>query len=270
MSSPRDALLECRLLIDPPASGFWQMAADETLLDSAAAGTPTLRFYEWSEPTLSLGYFQAQRDRALHRSSRDYPLVRRQTGGGAILHDRELTYSLALPLAHPLAADAMQLYLAAHRALIDTLGSLGIEAQLRTPGEAARKVSDLGIGAQAVAPVERNVSEPFLCFQRAAEGDVLFAGTKICGSAQRRRRGAILQHGSLLLAASPAAPELAGLLELTGNSPSPTELIAPWSRELAFQLRLHLRAAPLDETERERVRTLAVEKYDTAAWNRRR
>ena len=74
------------------------MAVDETLLfDAAENGTATLRFYSWDEPTLSLGYFQRYADREQHTASRTCAVVRRQTGGGAILHDRELTYSLALP-----------------------------------------------------------------------------------------------------------------------------------------------------------------------------
>src|SRR5882724_9809402 len=87
-----------RLIIDPPAHGAWNMAVDEALLESAAVdGIATLRLYQWSEPTLSLGYFQPAADRQTHPASRECPLVRRASGGGAILHDRELTYSLAIP-----------------------------------------------------------------------------------------------------------------------------------------------------------------------------
>lgn len=247
----------CRLIIDGPASGFWQMAVDETLLESAAEGQATLRFYEWSEPTLSLGYFQDYGEREAHRASRDCPLVRRQTGGGAILHDQELTYSLALPLAHPLAADAMRLYRAAHAALVDTLGSFGIESQMRAGDGPSRATAD-------------SAGEPFLCFQRRSGGDVLVDGVKVCGSAQRRRRGAILQHGSLLLAASPAAPELPGIMQLRGSCPPLTDIRDGWAREMAFQLGLTLEMQSLGDLEWDRVRTLTVEKYDSAAWNRRR
>lgn len=256
MSSAAD-LLPCHLLIDAPASGFWQMAVDEALLESAAEGRATLRFYTWSEPTVSLGYFQRYVEREKHRASRDCPLVRRDTGGGAIVHDQELTYSLALPVDHPLAADAMRLYRAAHGALLDTLGSFGIEARLR--------------GQRELDPsLERPTDEPFLCFQRRAEGDVLLEGVKVCGSAQRRRRGVILQHGSLLLARSSAAPELPGIQQLRGSYPATAQLIGPWARELAFQLGLVLEERPLSGPQLQRVRTLAVEKYDSNAWNRRR
>ena len=80
-----------RLIIDSPAEGAWNMAVDEALLDSCSrTGMPTLRFYQWSKATLSLGYFQRHRDREQHVASRDCPLVRRSTGGRAIIHDQEL------------------------------------------------------------------------------------------------------------------------------------------------------------------------------------
>src|SRR5581483_5910324 len=83
----------CRLLIDPPAAGAWNMSVDEMLLErTSAEGGFQLRFYQWNEPTLSLGYFQAVQDRAGHEASRGCALVRRLSGGGAILHDRELTH----------------------------------------------------------------------------------------------------------------------------------------------------------------------------------
>src|SRR5690242_1143259 len=88
---------EIRLILDPPAPGSWNMAVDEALLETAAdAGIATLRFYQWNEPTLSLGYFQAAAERNQHSMSSGCPLVRRASGGGAILHDRELTYSIAM------------------------------------------------------------------------------------------------------------------------------------------------------------------------------
>ena len=79
------------------------MAVDETLLESAAeTSATTLRFYRWDRPTLSLGYFQQTADRTQHPESADCPLVRRSSGGGAIVHDHELTYSLAAAKPHTL------------------------------------------------------------------------------------------------------------------------------------------------------------------------
>src|SRR6185369_7453569 len=103
----------------------WNMAVDEVLLlDAAENGTAALRFYSWSEPTLSLGYFQRYSDREQHAASRACAIVRRQTGGGAILHDRELTYSLVLPEPHPFAKRSPQLYTTVHQAIIESLDDL--------------------------------------------------------------------------------------------------------------------------------------------------
>src|SRR4051812_36941289 len=94
------APVACRVLFDPPAEGAWNMAVDEALGEAAAeTKIATLRFYGWSRPTLSLGYFQKHDERVAHVGSAGCELVRRASGGGAIVHDRELTYSLALPCA---------------------------------------------------------------------------------------------------------------------------------------------------------------------------
>jgi lipoate-protein ligase A len=229
------------------------MAVDEVLLESAAVGHNSLRFYRWSEPTLSLGYFQRYAERASHRPSRDCPLVRRQTGGGAILHDRELTYSLAVGVAHPLAGDATRLYDAAHEGLIRALAQFGVPASL-------------AVENQPRAAIE----QPFLCFQRRTRGDVLLSQFKICGSAQRRRRGAILQHGSLLWARSPQAPELPGIKDLTGKTPNEGDLISAWRQEFGRELGLAFEGEGLSAGESEAAKALALEKFDTTPWNRRR
>ena len=230
------------------------MAVDEVLLESAAeCGCCSLRFYRWSEPTLSLGYFQRAAERATHAGSRDSPWVRRQTGGGAILHDQEWTYSLAMPVAHPLAEDSTRLYDAVHEALVEVLACFGVRARL------------------CVEPAELTAEEqPFLCFQRRSRGDVLLGEAKICGSAQRRRRGAILQHGSLLLARSRQAPELPGLCELSGPMLDPARLLEHWRQEMASRLRLVLNPQELSAAERTAAGALALEKYGVADWNRRR
>ena len=104
------AAMTFRWMWDEPASGAWNMALDEALLESAGDDPmATLRFYRWSEPTLSLGYFQRSAERAAHIASRDCPLVRRASGGGAILHDAELTYSLTIPTTDRWSAAAARL-----------------------------------------------------------------------------------------------------------------------------------------------------------------
>ena len=171
----------CRLIVDGPAAGTWNMAVDEVLLDrSAEQGAIALRFYGWSEPTLSLGYFQGYQERQRHAPSSQSAVVRRSSGGGAILHDRELTYSLARRGGQALADDSTWLYTAVHEALIETLSACGIHAALC-------------LGANPADGAE----EPFLCFERRAAGDVLLGQAKICAQApsRRRARGPLLQHG---------------------------------------------------------------------------
>lgn len=247
------------LLVDPPQSGVRNMAVDEMLLERASDGGPAvLRMYQWSPATLSLGYFQRVEERATHEASRNCPLVRRSSGGGAIVHDRELTYSLALPTSHPLAAEPETLYRETHGLLVELLADFGLAASL-----CERTLVSLG-------------GEPFLCFQRRSVGDVLIAGHKVCGSAQRRAKGAILQHGSLLVERSPAAPELPGLRELASRPlPSLDEIRIAWLT--AWQARLARRGVaivavgePLSATDEARCERIAEEKYGCESWQNRR
>ncbi len=198
-------------------SGIDNMALDEALLEAARhLDTPIFRFYAWKEPTVSLGYFQRLADRKRHPASIDCAVVRRLSGGGAIVHDLELTYCLAVPPGHILANEhRLKLYETVHRAAIGVLADWGIEAFL---------AGDRREWPERVKNVPVSDKELFLCFQRIAPGDVvveskLFGLVKILGSAQYRDRfGAVLQHGSLLCERSPAAPELPGLHEIGGET----------------------------------------------------
>jgi lipoate-protein ligase A len=257
------------LLLDPPAPGPWNMAVDEVLLESAAAeGQCTLRFYGWEEPTLSLGYFQTYADRWQHSASSRSAVVRRSSGGGAILHDRELTYSLAIPSRHPLAIDRLGSYQAVHAALIEVLALWGIEATL------FGQQTDQSNSPPSVLPptgyIQNPKQQPFLCFQRRSPGDVLIGLTKIAGSAQRRCRGAVLQHGSILLAQSPAAPELDGVKEITGKEISPHQLVETWLARLANALPITWQGGALSDEQRRRAEMLATQKYATTAWTESR
>ena len=234
------------------------MALDEAMLESAAAdGLATLRFYRWEEPTLSLGYFQRHDNRRRHRASQNCPLTRRPSGGGAIVHDQELTYSLALPGSHPLAVDVHPLYDAVHQALITALASLGVQARLY-------------LQASGLPPGE----QPFLCFERRAAGDVLVGDAKVAGSAQRRvrrrRHGAVLQHGSVLLARSSAAPELPGIADLTGALVTCDALVEAWIAPLEEQLSLALTPGSPTTSEGNRACAIAAEKYQASDWTERR
>jgi len=248
------SLTTCRLVIDPPGAGPWNMAVDEVLTEwSAATGGCCLRFYRWREPTLSLGYFQAYEDRNRHAPSLGCPVVRRTSGGGAIVHDRELTYSIVVPRGHRLAVRRLALYRAVHTSLIELLSELGVSAFLYGgPGETT------------------SGRQPFLCFQRRAAGDVLVSHAKVAGSAQRRSPGAVLQHGSVLLARSPAAPELPGLNELRKTPIREPQLVEAWVDRLGRQLGLGCESRPLSEAERRQVSKLAQSKYAAEAWTRDR
>jgi len=184
------------LLEDPPGSGAWNMAVDRALLESEGAW---LRFYEWSEATISLGWFQTIED--LPDAPEGVPIVRRLTGGGALLHDRELTISLALPEAL-LPGGGIETYRPLHDAVGEALRALGI------PVETAPR-----------RPTTRARGGAAWCFARAAAPDLVLPGSgKIFGSAQRRRRGRILHHGSLFLRA-PSRPAGAAALDLEETGP---------------------------------------------------
>jgi len=234
------------------------MAVDEGLLQHAVDhDVITLRFYQWNAPTLSLGYFQRLTDRNGHQASLGVPVVRRPTGGGALVHDVELTYSLVLPPHHGQAASPRRLYELVHGELITMLGELGIRA---TFSGDAPSVRDGGSRRR----------EPFLCFERRAPVDVLIDGAKIAGSAQRRVRGAVLQHGSVLLARSTAAPELPGILELTGTSLAPDSLARRWGRHLAHRLAMRFEPALPDPRFRQWAEQRVTERYASPAWTKRR
>ena len=245
------------------------MAVDEALLAAAAAADDiaTLRLYLWEEPTLSLGYFQRYADRATHAASRDAAVVRRQSGGGALIHDRELTYSLVLPAAHPLARDTQGLYYAMHRTIASLLERLlgAREAGWRL------EVRETGAGLPAD-------EEPFLCYQRRAAGDVIVVARgskgddlthKIIGSAQRRRC-AVLQHGSVLLGTSPAAPELPGLCDVVEAALSPQELASELPTVTAGLLGHTTQPTSLPQAVRSEAERIAREKYSNRRWTERR
>ena len=245
-----------RLLFDPPASGPWNMAVDESLLETAAAtGRAALRFYQWQVPTLSLGYFQSAADRQQHAASRDCPLVRRASGGGAILHDRELTYGIAIaPSGHFVASE---LYDIAHQTLIAALAQFGVAAALYRASTQCKST--------AATP-----SPPFLCFQRRTCSDIVCGEAKIVGSAQRRRRGGVLQHGSIVLARSPLAPEVPGLLELTGQPIEPQELANAWTSVLGIRLGWELTPGELTNKEAARAKELVESRFGASEYTARR
>jgi lipoate-protein ligase A len=261
--------MDARLILDPPARGTWNMAVDEALFQtSQSSRQTTIRFYEWDEATLSLGYFQAFECRNTHAPSRDCPLVRRSTGGGAIVHDRELTYSLVTPLTSDRSAQSQQLVRRVHQSLIETLKSLGVTAHFAQ--NADRDTSTPILNSAGQSPT----LQPFLCFQRRATDDVFIHGHKIAGSAQRKLHRTLLQHGSILLRRSPSAPELPGICDITGVSCTPRQLAEAWIGQLAEALMLdrpsHLGQGGRTSEERRLAEEIEQERFLSPQWNRRR
>jgi lipoate-protein ligase A len=267
------------LFHDPPARGTWNMALDEALLLQAAeGGPPTLRLYGWEQPTLSLGYFQRNADRQLHRPSLPCAAVRRTTGGGAILHDRELTYSCALPSGHRLARRAEDLYYAIHKSIVLALAQLGFIARLQSCGPSAstparNAASNHGCSATQSISVAKSAEmppQPFLCFQRRTAGDVVLGEQKIAGSAQRRCRGAVLQHGSILLARSEYAPELRGIGDLQSRPIAAGELSDALLQALCAPLQAVFVPAHLSRETLDRVAAIEATKFAAGSWLRQR
>ena len=208
-----------RLLVTPPAPGADNMALDEALMTRAVeSGEWVLRVYSWASPTVSLGRNQTARGRYDLRRVRERGLavVRRPTGGRAILHHREITYSVTAPVAG--AGDLRESYGRINRLLLDGLRRLGVAAAVAHPESRA--------AAPGMAP----------CFDEPAAGELTLDGRKLAGSAQWRSDGALLQHGSILVAddqsslaelaigGQSAVPVPATLTAALGHPPSPEAL----------------------------------------------
>jgi lipoate-protein ligase A len=178
-----------RVIFDKPANGALNMAVDEAILESVVIGgsLPTLRLYAWEPPCVSLGYAQPVSDVSMvELSKRDYELVRRPTGGRAILHTDELTYSVSGPLDEPrLAGGVLKSYNILAQALLRALQSLGVPA-----------VSEER--SQDQSRIEGEKNNP-VCFEVPSTYEITFGGKKLIGSAQARRKGGVLQHGTLPL-----------------------------------------------------------------------
>ena len=247
-----------RLLIDPPGPGDWNMAVDQALLERAEHDRQvTLRIYQWSEPTLSLGYFQSHFSRQQHAASQECPLVRRRTGGGAIVHDLEVTYSIALPAQNRWARQNADLYDHVHEALITVIAeTTGMESQR--------------FGQLPQAAVSHPSADPFLCFQRRSSGDLICQGRKIVGSAQRRLKNSLLQHGSILLASSAFAPELEGIAELSSEPVQVPLFIEKTAHLIADSLQIELTEGKLEEEEQMVASKYLAEMFGNPSWNNRR
>lgn len=172
-----------RVLRHGPAPGARNMAVDEALMERARSGEVTLRLYRWDPPCLSLGRNQEARGRYDRDAARErgIQIVRRPTGGRAVLHHREITYAVTAPAGR--WGSLRESYRLINRALLRGLAELG--AEVREASEGPRDGTP--------GPTDRP------CFRDPLPGEIVALGRKLVGSAQWRDRGALLQHGSILL-----------------------------------------------------------------------
>jgi lipoate-protein ligase A len=197
------------------ASGDEQMETDRALLEALGGGRsgPVFRVYGWKPPAVSLGFHQdpdREVDRALVEA-RGYGLVRRPTGGRAILHADELTYAVVARIDDTdFGGSVRESHLAISRVFKDALRRLGVPATLAC--EEGRPALPVG----AASPRRRDAGAAPPCFATAAGAELLVGGRKILGSAQRRAGDVFLQHGSLLL--SDAHLELADFLRVADRA----------------------------------------------------
>lgn len=246
-----------RIITDPPLPGVRNMATDEAILTAVNEGhsPATLRFYQWDTPTISLGYFQKYNEvDDLDASLRQMPVVRRQTGGGAILHDDELTYSLTMPLDSPFTpTNAIDdLYRIVHDAFIDILARYGITATYR--------------GGQDRGNAQRG---PFFCFARTHRLDLVIGEDKLLGSAQRRVKNAALQHGSLILTRHFQQQPSAEVLSSSSNPFHLPTFIENLTTALCDSLSMTATHARITGEESQRMEEL-LEKYQGDSWNQQR
>ncbi|HYO46787.1 MAG TPA: hypothetical protein VEY33_08885 [Gemmatimonadota bacterium] len=189
-----------RLLETGARQGGWNMACDAALHASADAAdaSPTLRFYGWDPPAVSLGHHQPDPtpDEVARLRALEVDWVRRPTGGRAVYHggsEEELTYSVAAPLGEAgFGAGLADSYRRIHAAIAAALAGLGAQVELAPPRSARSP-------AEAICPTSRRA-----CFATTVPWEIESGGRKLVGSAQRRSRRALLQHGSIPLAGDQA------------------------------------------------------------------
>lgn len=172
-------------------SPAFNMALDEALLEWHSEGKipPTIRFYGWNPPTLSIGYFQKVEKEIDMEAVKKYGLgfVRRPTGGRGVLHDQELTYSVIVSEAHPnMPQTVTEAYRVISQGILEGFRFLGLDAYFAVPKTEEEK-ADLKNPRSAV------------CFDAPSWYELVVEGRKVAGSAQTRQKGVILQHGSILL-----------------------------------------------------------------------
>jgi lipoate-protein ligase A len=264
-------MFEFRLIYDRAHDGATNMARDEAISRAVSEGKqpPTLRLYGWAPPAISLG--QSQRIASVDEDkcrADGVGIVRRATGGLAILHTDELTYSMSLPIDHPIAeGDVMTSYRRIAAAIVRTLQMLGV------PDVYANRVAKED---KAKGPV---------CFEAPSDYEVVGAGKKLVGSAQWRRVDGVLQHGSLPLHGDIAhicdylidAPEpervrehAATLKDVLGRDVAWDEAAEAWQHAFACALDIRFMVGELSADELRCTEEFLVTKYENDDWTCRR
>lgn len=266
-----------RLLLSPAARGAWNMAVDEAILESCVArvSPPTLRLYSWSPPCISLGSAQPHSQIDMARVNvMSWDIVRRPTGGRAILHTDELTYSVAAPLEDPnFKGGVLQSYKYISEGLIVALSILGLEVEIQPE----------------VALNQEQKAQP-ICFEFPSSYEVTVEDKKLVGSAQLRRRGGLLQHGTLPLhgdigrishilsienendreRSHRRVLERASTLEsLLGETISWDRAAAAIREGFTRAHGICLHEAPLTEEENRRADELLLDRYENSSWTER-
>lgn len=238
-----------RLITTWDAPAAWNMGLDQALLETPEA-PPTLRLYTWKPGALSLGYFQKYAE--VPAAERAPLVVRRITGGGAIHHQRELTFSITVGLDHPLYAGSIgESYARVHAVIARTLAEFGVQAQPR--------------GADALASDRAGTG---MCFHQSSSLDLVWNARKGVGSAQRRKQGRVLHHGSIKLDTTAIEGDIASVADVQ-RGVTPLDFAARWTRRLTAELGLQLSASAPDVEERARAKELA-KRFADAEFTRRR
>jgi lipoate-protein ligase A len=257
-----------RLIIQEPCHAYFNMALDEAISDAVRKkiSPPTLRLYGWDRPSLSIGYFQKISDVDLkYCEARDYPVVRRLTGGRAILHDSELTYSFTCSNVSPIFNGSLsEDYTVISNALLHALKTAGAEAK-----------------ASFIKKRRNDYRNP-ACFKTVSFGEITVNGKKVIGSAQKRYRDGFLQHGSIVFDFD--AKELCAVLKgnsiedfrgmgaLRNSLPSLTinKLSLNVKEAFEYTLRMKLISDKPSAHELKLAEELQSNKYSSNEWNSKR
>ena len=272
-----------RFIMSDAMSPDMNMAVDEAILTAHSEGKvpPTVRFYTWNPATLSIGYFQKSEKEidTEEVAKRRIGFVRRPTGGRAVLHDKELTYSVIVSEKHPqMPSSVTEAYKVISLGLLYGFQALGLKAEMVSLASEEEKEKYSSPGSSA-------------CFDSPSWYELVVEGKKVAGSAQTRQKGVILQHGSILLDMDvellfsllkfPSERVKQRMIDsfrqkaVTINDVSPTpvslqEAVAAFRKGFASGLGIELVEQGLTDEEWKMAEQLARERYSTHEWNFRR